>query len=243
MVIEFILLVTGAYIIGSIPTAYIVTRWRRGIDIRQYGSGNVGASNVLAVVSKWWSIPVTLFDLTKGMVLIWVARLLGLDVAQQIAIGLAAIVGHNWSVFLRFNGGRGIFTSLGVVLIMAPKVGAIVLVLAYLFAPFRLLPLGVTISLISISVMSWFLSQPLGIEEPFPLTLGFIAILLIALIRRLAAPRTSVSATVSTTSLIMNRLLFDRDIRDRKAWINRQPTEAEPEDRPAGQEEEKGSAG
>ncbi len=64
--IAFISLAIGAYLLGSVPSAYLVARWRRGIDIRQHGSGNVGAANVMASVSKWWSIPVTLFDSGKG---------------------------------------------------------------------------------------------------------------------------------------------------------------------------------
>lgn len=219
----FILLVIGGYIMGSIPTAYLVARWKRGIDIRQYGSGNVGASNVLASVSKLWSIPVFIIDLTKGMLMIWIARLVGLDIAQQIAIGLAAIIGHNWSIFLRFSGGRGIFTTLGIVLFLAPKLGLIILVPTYLFAPFRQLSLGVTIALVTLPFLSWFLNQPLDIEEPLALTLGLIAILLIAFAKRLAVRRASIAASLPTWELIINRLLFDRDIRDREAWISRAP--------------------
>ncbi len=242
MVIEFISLVLGAYLLGSVPAAYLVAKWSRGIDIRQYGSGNIGASNVLAVVSKRWSIPVTIFDLTKGMVMVWVAHLLGLNVAQQIAVGLAAIIGHNWSVFLRFSGGRGILTTLGVILILSPKLGLIALVMSYMLAPFRQLSLGVSIALVSLPILSWFLNQPLGIEERLPITLGYLAILLIAVLRRLTAPRSSVAASVSTGELIVNRLLFDRDIRDRKAWISRTPPEGNSMEQPLGQEEEPRSA-
>lgn len=222
-IIFFVLLIIGGYLMGSIPTAYMIARWKRGIDIRQYGSGNVGASNVLATVSRWWSIPVFIIDLTKGILMIWIARLVGLDIAQQIAIGLAAIIGHNWSIFLRFSGGRGIFTSLGVILFLAPKLGLVVLVLAYLFAPFRQLPLGVTIALVTLPFLSWFLNHPLGIEEPLAFTLGLIAILLIALAKRLAVRRASIAASLPTWELIINRLLFDRDIRNREAWISRAP--------------------
>ena len=238
MVIEFILLLMAAYLLGSVPTAYLAAKWSRGIDIRKYGSGNVGASNVLAVVSKRWSVPVALFDLAKGMIVVWVAQLLGLGITQQVAVGLAAIIGHNWSVFLHFNGGRGIFTSGGVIIILSPWLGLIAPVLAYLFAPFRQLPLGTTIALLSLPILSWSLSQPLGIDEPLPVTLGYLAILFIAMLRRITAPRTSFTASVSSGELIINRLLFDRDIRDRKAWISRTPDEQssteqspEPEDK------------
>jgi glycerol-3-phosphate acyltransferase PlsY len=223
MVVRFILLILSAYLIGSIPSAYLIARWRRGIDIRQYGSGNVGASNVLATVSRLWSIPVVIFDLAKGALMVWVAQSLGLNVAQQITVGLAAVAGHNWSIFLRFSGGRGIFTSLGVLFVLEPILGLYALITAYLLAPFRQLSLGVTIALVSLPILSWFLSKPLDIEEPLAITLGVIALLLITMIKRLTAPRATIAASLSTGELILNRLLFDRDIRDRKAWISRAP--------------------
>ncbi|MEK7352935.1 MAG: glycerol-3-phosphate acyltransferase [Chloroflexota bacterium] len=219
MVIPFILLIAAAYFIGSIPTAYLVAKWRRGIDIRQYGSGNVGASNVMAVVSKRWSIAVSIFDIGKGALMVWLAQLFGLGAAQQAIIGIAAIIGHNWTVFLHFQGGRGIFTSLGVIAMLAPRVGLIALILPYLFAPFRQLSLGVTITLTILPIISWLLSQPLAVGEPVAVSLGYLAILLTALFRRLTAPKTPLGASVPRGELIINRLLFDRDIKDREAWL------------------------
>ena len=157
--------------------------------------------------------------------------------AEQATVGIAAIIGHNWPVFLHFQGGRGIFTSLGVIGMLSPWLGLIALVLSYAFAPFRQLSLGVTLALIILPILSWSFSQPLGIEEPLPTTLGFIAILLIALFRRLVAPRSSISASVSTAELIINRLLFDRDIRDRKTWISHTPEDIMSLEHPRGQEE------
>jgi len=224
--VEFGLLTVGAYLLGSVPAAYLVAKWSRGIDIRQYGSGNVGASNLFRLTSKWLAIPVTIFDIGKGVLTVWVAQLLGLGVAEQIVVGLATIIGHNWPIFLRFQGGRGIFTSLGVILILSPIIGLIILVLGYSFAPFRKLSLGVFIALVSLPILSWFLSQPLGIEGQLPITLGYLAILVIAVLKRLVAPRTSVTASVSLGQLLLNRLLLDRDIRDREAWIHRTPLQA-----------------
>ncbi|MFC1929191.1 glycerol-3-phosphate acyltransferase, partial [Chloroflexota bacterium] len=144
MIIEFVLLILGAYLLGSVPTAYLIARWRRGIDIRQYGSGNVGAANVLATVSKRWSIPVTIFDIGKGALTVWVAKLLFPDIpAYQITAGIITIIGHSWPIFLRFKGGRGVFTTLGVITMLSPKLGLITLVLAYSLAPLRQLALGV----------------------------------------------------------------------------------------------------
>ena len=220
MVLKFALVVLGAYLLGSIPTAYLIARWRRGIDIRKYGSGNVGASNVLAVVSKRWSIPVTIFDIGKGALAVWVAQLLELGAAQQVTAGITAVIGHNWPIFLRFRGGRGIFTTLGVVTMLSPKLGLITLVLAYSLAPLRQLSLGVFLALVSLPIFSWFASQPLDIEERLPITLGLVVLALTGLSRRLIASRTPLSESVSPAQLFINRLLFDRDIRDRKRWVS-----------------------
>jgi len=224
-VIKFASLLIAAYLLGSVPAAYLAAKWSRGIDLRQYGSGNVGASNLLTITSKWIAIPVIIFDVGKGMVMVWAAQLLGLGIAEQVTIGLAAIIGHNWPVFLRFYGGRGALTTMGVVLILTPWLALILLAIAFLFFPFRQLALGTTVAMAALPLFSWFFSQPFGIEEPLPVTLGFLAIFLIVLIRRLTTPRTSLSASVPRGQLIINRLLFDRDIRDREAWIKRQPPE------------------
>lgn len=216
-------MVLGAYLLGSVPTAYLITRWSRGIDIRQYGSGNVGAANVSAVVSKWWTIPVTIFDLGKGILVVYLAKWLHLEVYQQVLVGIAAIVGHNWPVFLHFSGGRGILTTVGVIFVLAPWLTLAITVIAFLFAPFRQLPLGALLVLAAAPFCSWFLSQPFRIELSLPLTLGFAAVFLLVVIRRLATPRTSLSASMPAKELLVNRLLFDRDIRDRNAWVKRTP--------------------
>ena len=237
MAIAFTLLALGAYLLGSVPAAYLIARWSRGIDIRQYGSGNVGASNVLAVVSRRWSIPVTVFDVVKGMIAVYVARLIGLEVYQQAMVGIAAIVGHNWPIFLRFDGGRGAMTTIGVAVALTPWLGLILTAVAFSFSPFRQLALGTLVAMAALPLCSWLLSKPLGIEEQLQLTLGFLAIFLIAVFRRLTAPRSPFTASVSTGELLVNRLLFDRDIRDRKAWISQIPPEASSIDQPPEQEE------
>jgi glycerol-3-phosphate acyltransferase PlsY len=225
-----VLLVVAAYLAGSIPSAYLAVKWARGIDIRRHGTGNVGAANVLKLTNKWLAIAVTVADIGKGALMVWLAQLAGLGAAGQAAVGVVAIIGHNWPVFLNFRGGRGIFTSLGVITVQAPLIGLIMLVGPYLFAPVRQLALGVFLLLFSLPFLSWFLSQPLGVEERLPITLGFIALSLVAFFRRLVVPRTELSQSISPVRLYINRLLFDRDISDRKAWINRKPTGQERKD-------------
>lgn len=236
MVTKFLLLIVGAYLLGSVPLAYFVAKWFRGIDLRQYGSGNVGVSNLLRLTSKWLALPVIIFDLGKGAVMVWIARLIGLDISQQIIVGLAAIIGHDWSVLLHFSAGRGVMTTLGVVLILVPKLTLVLLIVAYSGLPFGLFSTTALVAIALFPVCSWFSSAPviswlvglpLSIEERLPITLSFLAIFLVTVIRRLTAPRTPLAASVTLRQLFINRLLFDRDIGEREAWIHRRPPETE----------------
>lgn len=149
--------------------------------------------------------------------MVWAAQLLGLGVVPQVAVGLATIIGHNWSVFLRFNGGRGILTTLGVVFLLMPWGIVIILAGASLTLLVKTSPLPVLGGIIILPFVSW------GLGEPLPVTLGFLAIFLITITRRLTAPRLADAIPISKKQLMLNRLLFDRDIRDREAWLYRLP--------------------
>jgi len=224
------LLIIGAYLLGSIPTSYLAGKWLRGIDLRRLGSGNVGATNLNLLTSKKISTPVIIFDLIKGLVLVYAAHLLGYGLAAQIGIGLAAIIGHNWTVFLHFNGGRGIITSLGLIAVLPVLSGylpweicAILFVAGIGIFVFHNMP---------VAVISSFLMPPIvsaAFQRPWPLVLGFVIILAIMIVRRLTAPRTSFTDSVSRRQLYFNRFFLDRDIRDRKAWLARAPLPPPPD--------------
>jgi glycerol-3-phosphate acyltransferase PlsY len=230
MVTEFILLIIGGYLMGAIPTAYLAARWTRGIDLRQHGSGNVGGANLVKVGARWIAVIVGLFDTGKGMPAVAVAYLIGLSPAQQIVIGIAAVIGHNWPVYLRFSGGRGIATIMGVALIVPVLNGYIpwsliaflVIMIVNVFTV-RNIPVGIAICVAIMPIVSWAAGQPLEI------TLGFVAMFVIMVIRRLTPRRTQASASVPTGELLLNRFLFDRDIRDREAWISQQRVKPEKE--------------
>jgi len=220
VVTEFAPLTIGAYLLGSVPAAYLVAKWSRGIDIRQYGTGNVSVGNLWRMVSKRLAIPVILFDLGKGAAMVWAAQLLELGIAQQVTIGLAAIIGHNWPVFLRFNGGRGILTTMGVVFLLMPWGIVVILAGASLALLVKTSPLPVLGGIIILPLVSW------GLGEPLTVTLGFLAMFLIMVIRRLTASRLVEAVSISKKRVLINRLLFDRDIRDREAWLYRTPPQA-----------------
>ena len=220
--LTFALALVGAYLVGSIPSAYLAARWARGIDIRKVGTHNVGSANVLRTTSRWIALPVVLFDIGKGAFTVWIARLLGLSLGMQAAVGIATIVGHNWPIFLGFQGGRGIATSLGVILMLSPPIGLIVLIGAYAFAPLKQMALGVFVVLFALPFLSWFFAGTFGVEEKETVTLAYIVITMLALSRRLIHHRSELSRTTPFPELIFNRLFFDRDIRDRKLWLHRE---------------------
>lgn len=113
-----------AYLIGAVPTAYIFGRLLKGIDIREHGSKNVGATNAFRVLGKGPGAVVLAIDILKGVVpTVWLARALGIhDPVALVLIGFSAVVGHNWTVFLGFKGGKGVATSLGVVIGLAAQI-------------------------------------------------------------------------------------------------------------------------
>lgn len=120
-----------SYLIGSIPTAYIFGRLYKGIDIREHGSGNVGATNVFRVLGKGPGALVLLLDILKGVIAVAViSTLLSLDhVVHYIVLAVFVVGGHNWTVFLNFKGGKGVATSLGVLIGLTLKLASIRIVL------------------------------------------------------------------------------------------------------------------
>ncbi len=118
-----VLILIGSYILGSLPFGLLIARWWAGIDVREHGSGNIGATNVYRVVGKPAGALVFLLDVMKGYVPPVVATSLGLNAWWVVGAGFAAIMGHNFSPFLGFKGGKGVSTSLGVLFGIAWKAG------------------------------------------------------------------------------------------------------------------------
>ena len=223
MDIKFILLAIVAYLLGSIPTAYLAIKWSRGTDIRKVGTGKVGAANVLNAGPKWLVIPVTLFDIGKGALAVGLARIIGLGPVEQAMVGLFAIVGHDWSIYLKFKGGgRGVFTSLGVISMLSWKMGLIALFVPYLlFAPFKQVAIGVFLVYVSFPFLAYYLPGPLGVEDKVVVSCCFAILATIGLLARIAVRRNELSKNMPLGKVIFFRLLFDRDIADRKLWNSR----------------------
>ncbi len=170
-------IITGiftSYLIGSIPTAYIFGRVLKGIDIRQCGSGNVGATNALRVLGKPAGISVLLIDVFKGFVAVFflgnffAARVIGIsDITLRVLLGFSCICGHNWTVFLRFKGGKGVATTLGVLLGLAAKAAGIKIVFALVIATWlvifiltRFVSLASILCAVALPIYMFLLKQP-----------------------------------------------------------------------------------
>jgi glycerol-3-phosphate acyltransferase PlsY len=110
-----------AYLIGATPTSYLIGKAFHGIDLREHGSGNLGATNAFRILGAKWAVPVVIVDIAKGLVPTWLfAPLAGVGFGWTLAFGASAIVGHMFSVWVGFKGGKGMATSAGVFLGLAP---------------------------------------------------------------------------------------------------------------------------
>lgn len=130
-----ILLVIAAYFIGSIPFAYIIVKLVKKIDIRTVGSGNAGATNAARVLGKWGFISVFLLDAFKGFLPVFISRHYYGESIITLVVAAVVVLGHTYTVFLGFKGGKGVATGAGVFLALAPKeigIGLVVFIIVFL---------------------------------------------------------------------------------------------------------------
>ena len=211
-----------AYLWGAIPTAYLVGRYLKGMDIRTYGSGNVGASNVSEQMGARAGLLVGLFDsLGKGALPVALVKLMDLGLGVEASTGAAAIAGHCWSPYIRFTGGRGVATSAGV--------------LFGLWLWKELLVEAILVGLIGRAVMKqtgfWtfvaILALPLltllFFDRPTEITYGIAAISVTLLLKRLTANWESPANGLPIYQVLVYRLLLDRDVSSQEEWTTRQP--------------------
>jgi len=187
MVIVYgLIAVVLAYLIGSIPFAYIVTRLATGRDIRKLGGGNVGARNTFREVGLWAAVIVAIFDVGKGVAAVILAhRLLGTPQVWEfgapqlflMAAAVAAVSGHMWSVYLKFDGGNGLAATVGVLAVLMSRELLIALALTLLLAVIiRNIVLSVNISLLSVPISAVILEGS-WLAVVFPIILAIILVL------------------------------------------------------------------
>ena len=167
----FGLLIPFCYIMGAVPFGLLIARVVRRIDVREYGSGNTGASNVLRAAGVGPALAVLFFDMGKGVLAVVLAKVIDQSPSLEVAAALSVLIGHNWSVFLRFRGGKGSATGIGSFCAMSPLAGLIMLAVGLpLIALFRYVSLGAIIGAVTAVVSMLLLAilaptLPLGVPS------------------------------------------------------------------------------
>jgi glycerol-3-phosphate acyltransferase PlsY len=131
-ILRYVIMIAFGYLMGSIPVGYLVVKLVKGTDVRQHGSGRSGGTNVWRAAGLWPAILTTVGDFSKGMIAVWIGRAILGDSIGEVLVGVAAIVGHNWSVFLGWRGGAGTATNLGVISMLSWPVALALIVAALL---------------------------------------------------------------------------------------------------------------
>jgi len=194
-----ILSIIIGYLLGSIPTAYIVARLRKGIDIRNVGSRNMGGANVMREIGTHEGVFVGLIDVAKGAVAILIAQALNVSELWIFGTGFAALVGHNFPVFAGFKGGRGSATIIGIFLVLAPE--AILVTLAVIAIPFfasRKFTAAILIGFALLPLFVWLFEGSLALVR------YVLAIDLFMLVRNLSGIKQVLSKGV------MKDMIYDR---------------------------------
>jgi glycerol-3-phosphate acyltransferase PlsY len=158
----YIIAIILSYLLGSISFSYLAGKFLKGIDIREHGSGNAGATNTLRVLGKGPGFTVFLLDIFKGVLAVWIAAWMVPDTIKvEILCGIAVVIGHNWPIFFNFKGGKGIATTIGVMLtlsflpvIMAGSIAILAIVLT------RYVSLGSLLFASTLPVFIWLMNAP-----------------------------------------------------------------------------------
>lgn len=226
-------LILLAYLVGTIPMAYIVGKVVKGIDLREYGSGNLGGANVWEHVGKAWVIPTGGFDfLVKGMAVVAVGNYLFHEgpVVQGL-MGLGAVAGHNWCPYLRWTGGRGVAVGLGALALLSWQQLALLasfgLAGKVLFRHMGLAVfLGVTLVPVTSTLMYVLVDDLPGVLHTESLGVVVFAwgLALLTLAKRALSNDTSLPRGPDRWRVLQYRILYDRDVPAREEWVNRRPT-------------------
>ena len=217
------LLIAGAFLTGSIPSGYISARLARGIDIRRYGSGNVGASNVIRHVGVWNGLLTGAFDcLIKGALPVVVGSRLEMDAWTLSAAAFAAIAGHCWSPFLGFTGGRGVATGIGAAVGLGMWLEILILGVS-IFLIGRLLTRDT--ALWTLAGMAALPLAALALGKPVQIAQSAAVIVLLIAVKRLTANWERPKTEYALRNVLLYRLVWDRDVPKRVEWTGRNPAE------------------
>jgi len=156
------LIIISCYLLGSIPFGYIVGKLFKKVDIREFGSGNIGATNALRILGPLLASFVVIGDIGKGIFSIYLVQYFNIDNLLILTIaGLAVICGHDWSLFLGFKGGKGIATTFGVVFVLNPTISILALIIwGVVIVTTKYVSLSSICAIISIFVFTILFKQP-----------------------------------------------------------------------------------
>jgi len=166
-----------SYLLGAVPFGLFFSKLFSDVDVRTIGSGNIGATNVLRAAGKKAAVLTLLMDTMKGLVPVLIVKFLFQDDAITVLSGAAAILGHNFPVYLKFRGGKGVATSYGVVVAVAPLTGLLCLIIWALVAYiWRFSSLSALVSFASYPGLTFFITSPQS--KPY----GFLALFIFGMI-------------------------------------------------------------
>jgi glycerol-3-phosphate acyltransferase PlsY len=173
-----LILVAVAYLLGSVPCGIVIARVQGNVDLRRVGSGNIGATNVLRAVGKGAAVLTLLGDIGKGALAVSLARWAGASSGVVATVAVAAVVGHLFPVLARFRGGKGVATTLGVVLAAVPAVGGLLLLIWLAVAAiWRYSSVAALAAIAALPPLLWLL-------DGRPAMLGASAVLLVLIFAR-----------------------------------------------------------
>ncbi len=174
-----LLILLLGYLLGSFPSGYLAGRVAKGIDIRTFGSGSTGATNVLRHIGKRAAIAVFLIDVLKGVLSILLAKYFLLNDSWQVAVGLSTLIGHIWPVWLDWKGGKAVATGLGVFLGISWQVGLSTLgIFIIMIALFRIVSLASISAALALPLIMFLSFKTTNISLPF-LVISLLAMFLV----------------------------------------------------------------
>ena len=174
-----LLILLVSYLFGSFPSGYLAGRIAKGIDIRSVGSGSTGATNVLRHIGKRAAITVFVIDVSKGTLSILLARYFLLNDSWLVAVGLSALIGHIWPVWLSWKGGKAVATGLGVFLGLSWQVGLGTLgVFIIMISLFRIVSLASVSAALALPLIMYLSFKTTNISLPF-LVISLLAMSLV----------------------------------------------------------------
>jgi len=151
-----------AYLLGGIPVGFLLVKWKTGQDVRAQGSGNIGATNVHRSAGQAAGMATLVLDAAKGFLAVWLAyRLSAGSTAWASAAAVCALIGHIFTPFLSFKGGKGVATFMGAFLFLAPgAIAAVTVVFLAAFAALRMVSLGSILGAVTFPLAVWLIAQP-----------------------------------------------------------------------------------